>query len=354
MCRFVTIKDMRDEGESKMSDRERCTSDHGATTVPQLGKHCLGELRDAGFDSSLLLELRDSITAAGQLVDSLPDSICVKFPATQLAPEPVTHEFVIAHWKEVAGRLWLAQLSADRALRDLLVGFVVALQTRNALTACLCARACIENAAAYDSLSRFFMIRSKEIEAVILPYFKDDLQPNDLVTLYDPPLIKELIRFNQGARLWPTGDCPSTPAQWKAWREQSRYESGQDAERHEHEQSIAGQILDALSANQRNVLTSLENVAKRERCMAVLGLYAMLSEFCHPNADNRSLGTKASRLEEETAVVDFVGTRSWTPGTIKGIELSIIGIVQAVDIHGGAHNAIYDSAHKLGVQLTLS
>ncbi|MCH7727729.1 MAG: hypothetical protein IH991_14795 [Planctomycetes bacterium] len=337
-----------------MTDKDQCSSDHEAATVPQLGEHCLGALRDAGFDSSLLDKLLASITTAGKLVDRIPDSAQVRFPATRPAPEPMTHEFILAHWTGVTRRLSLAQLAADRALRDLLVGFVGALQTRNAVTACLCARASIENAAAYDSLSRFFAARKERIEADILPYFKDELQPDDLATLYDRPLIDELIRFCYGARLWPTGDCPTTVAEWKAWRKHSRYESKQATDDDGDEQSIAGQLLDALSMNQRNVLSLLEKVAKRSRNMEVLGLYDMLSEFCHPNADNRSIGTKANRLEEGIAIVDVVGTRSWTPGTIKGTRLSMIGIIEAIDIHVGANDAIHDSAQELCEHLALS
>lgn len=339
-----------DKAESIMRDKKQNSWEHGAATIPQLGERCLRELRDAGFDQSLVDDLLDSITEASYLVDRVPDSIRVTFPATQSAPEPLTPEFVIAHWKDVAGRLQLARLSADRALRDLLEGFVVALQTCNTAVACLCARASIENAAAYDSLSRCFMGRSEKIEATILPYLKEMAASADLSTLYDQPLVKDLVRFQHGAKLWPIGDCPTTVAEWKTWRKHSLSKKEEDGK----EQSIAGQILDALSANQRNVLTSLDKLAKRKSHMWILGLYDMLSEFCHPNADNRSLGVEESRVNEATAIVDFVGKRSWTRGAIKGASLSMFGIVEAIDIHVAAHNSIHDSTHELCVHLALS
>ena len=88
--------------------------------------------------------------------------------------------------------------------------------------------------------------------------------------------------------------------------------------------------------------------------MAVLALYDMLSEFCHPNADNRTVGIRYGPIDQDDAIVTYSGMREWTPGAIKGARLSMIAVIEAVDIHIDAHNAIFDSAQDLILQVSLA
>jgi len=323
---------------------------HDSKSIRQLDRSRMSELLNAGIPSSLTSELLISVSSIARLIDRLPETLTVKFPATQRAPTEFDRAFLVNHWKEVAGRTMVAQFTADRGLRDLLNGVISAINDGNVAVATLCARAAIEGAASYDNLSQSFVGRKEKIEAQVLPFLCEKLGPNK--SLYDRPMIDDLIRFQHGARLWPIGNPPETVSEWKKWRAQCRYESKQDAKKADREQSLAGQMLDALSANQRNVLTSIEKVSGRARNMAALGLYDMLSEFCHPNAANRSIGIESgSHLSDEATVVCFAGLR-WTPEATKGVWLSIIGMIEAIDIHIGAHNAVHESSHDLIVGVT--
>jgi len=132
-----------------------------------------------------------------------------------------------------------------------------------------------------------------------------------------------------------------------AWLKNSIYESKDD----EKEQSIAGQLLDALRLNQTNVLTNLKNIAGRTLNMYTLGIYHMLSEFCHPNADNRNLGVHTS-TSKDVHFVEF--TRKWpTKRETKGIMLGMWGVIKAIDVHIQADNAIQESMQDLYNEIDL-
>jgi len=306
----------------------------------------LSELVEAGITNEQIKAFEKSVSEAGSLLDKLNlDNLSIKHPITKARPETLTVEYLRALWEEVVGRVIIARLSADRTLRDLLLGFIDAISTRNTLLGALAARAALEGAASYDGISRKIMGKKELIEAELLPFLRRNSHPTK--SLYVPSLIDDLIRFQHGTRFWSTGDCPMTVEECHAWLKNSIYESKDD----EKEQSIAGQLLDALRLNQTNVLTNLKNIAGRTLNMYTLGIYHMLSEFCHPNADNRNLGVHTS-TSKDVHFVEF--TRKWpTKRETKGIMLGMWGVIKAIDVHIQADNAIQESMQDLYNEIDL-
>ena len=321
------------------------TPRHASTRLPRLNDGDFADLIQIGLSGDLIDDFREHLSCVTELLDRIPELVRVRFPATQTRPDELNPEFLRDHWKEIVGRLHLAQLSANRTLRDLLLGFLSSLQDRNPLCVALTSRSAIESAALFRRLGRTVAGRKEKIEAQVLPFLQGGNDTTE--SLYDRALIEALVRFQHGARLWPTGSCPDTVAGWGDWREHSLYEPADTAKKHGHEQSTAGQILDALNANQQNVLTAVEKISGRSEHMELLPTYDFLSEFCHPNAENRRIGFVSSELEAGDAVVEFSGGRCLTPGTRNGIWLGIIGMIHAIDIHLAAHNEIYESTHAV-------
>ncbi len=265
----------------------------------------------------------------------------VNFPKTGPHERLRSLEFIAAHWQEISGRCLLALLSANATIYQLVRGFIAGINSSNILILTLTARAALENAASFWNLARFVSGRKEGIEAEVLPYLSGQSQDENSSVLYAPDLVETLTRFQHGVRFLPTGNLPRTPREMKFWMEECQYKSKNQCV--DRARPVVSELLEDLGANQLNVITQLEKLAGKQDTMDVLYLYAVLSEFCHPNADNRALAVTDKESTEEVARLEVDGTGgAWSPVRRKGLDYSLVGIAAASHVHIEAMKQLTD------------
>ncbi len=296
------------------------------------------------LDHEFIRSILAKILLVQDICDRWPTRATIEFPATKEPDEQGDQIAAIhEHWEEMSKRCQLATLSANETIHDLTRGLVDGLNSSNVLVVVLTARALLEHAASFHELTRAVSGQKEFLKGEVIPFLKGE-KAGGRSSLHCPELMAELMRFQSGSRVMPDGTTPQSPTEWRNWEDRCIYRNNEKKEspsdRDEVDEPFVVWLLKALGLVQTNVMTYLGKIAKKSEMAHILGLYALLSEFCHPNADNRELAVVERNLTNDRATIEVARGNAWGPARKKGVGLGLIAIGSAVYIHVESCNCI--------------
>jgi len=311
------------------------------TCQTKLCSDCANVLLKNGWPVAELDRLSDNVSKAFECGASVShvQRLDVSIVASR-SESPSTRANLAAFWREVGHRTILAVVSAQETYEELVRGCFGAINGRNALLACLAARALVEHAASYCNLSSSLAIKREFVESQVVPELNADDHEAPPSSAFDYDILRELVLFQFGTRVLPDGSLPDTAQEWREWRERCVYPTKQERKDAHVAPPFVKVVLDATQSCQKNCMTLLEKLEKQPQYACIQVLYAILSEFCHPNSANRELGFSSHGIQTDKLVFERDRTDYWTPARKRALEASICAVGLATELHVQSWNAV--------------